>query len=118
MKTDRDRQQYAREAAERAQARMDEASAGLDRLAARIQLREDALIRREIRHGAGELAELEREQRAGSRLDSGNDAAFMREQLVPMLKDGWSLDELAGIGITSDTLSELGILHHLKRDDA
>jgi hypothetical protein len=31
-----------------------------------------------------------------------------------MLKDGWSLDELAGIGITRDTLSSLGILHHLR----
>ncbi|HEX8361177.1 MAG TPA: hypothetical protein VF613_13775 [Longimicrobium sp.] len=115
MKTDQERQQFAREAAERAQARLDEVTAGLARLVARRLRRDEALIRREIRLGADELTEFEREQRGDSRLDAGDDAAFMREQLVPMLKEGWTLEELAGVGITRETLSELGILHHLKR---
>jgi hypothetical protein len=114
MKTDRDRHRLAREAAERAEARLEAANAGLDRLAARRAQGDAALIRREIRQSADELAEIEREERGGSRAETTSDAAFMRQQLIPMLKDGWSLDELAGIGITRETLSSLGILHHLR----
>jgi hypothetical protein len=115
MKTDQDRQQFAREAAERAQAKLDEAAAGLARLAERRLRREDVLIRREIRKSADELAQFERDQRGDERLDAGDEAAFMREQLVPMLKDGWTLEELEGVGVTRETLSALGILHHLKQ---
>ncbi len=109
-----DSQQFAREAAERADAYLAEARAGQERLAARRHWREEALIRREIRHGAEELARHERDRLGDERLHTGEDAAFMREQLVPMLKGGWSLEELEAVGVTRETLSSLGILHHLK----
>ena len=108
-----DPQRFAREAAERAEAQLDEARARLDRLDGRKARRDDALIRREIRRGADGLARHEREQAGEERLHAGDDATFMREQLIPMLKDGWSLEELASVGITRETLSSLGILHHL-----
>ena len=111
----RDRTSYAQEAIARAEQCHDEASASLQRVAERRVRYQEVLIRREIR-----LAELENERAAAieqeqARLDAATDTEFLRDQIEPMLEDGWTLEQLQEIGITRDMLVSLDLYHDVAR---
>ena len=100
----------AQEASARAERMHDEAGEAVRRLAERRVRYQEIVIRREIRH-----AELENEQAAAvereqARLDAASDTEFMRDQIQPMLDDGWTLEQLEEIGITRDMLASLDLL--------
>ncbi len=109
-RTPEERQRFARESAERAEAKQMNAAAVHDRVAARGTARDEALIRREVRHATDTLARLERDEAGDPPLDD----PFMREQIASMLREGWSMEELESVGVTREMLSSLGILHHLR----
>ncbi len=106
---------YARRAAERAEQVYDEASASVDRVAERRVRYQEVVIRREIRQGQREnerAAALDGEQ---ARLDASTESEFLRDQIAPMLEDGWTLQQLEEIGITREMLVSLDLFHEVAR---
>lgn len=105
----------ARASAARAEERLDVAHATLARLDRRWDGFESLMIRREIRKAQQDLEESAEQERARERAEGAADAAFMRDEIVPMLEKGWTREQLAEIGITGELLERLGLLHHFSR---
>ena len=106
---------YARGAAERAEQVHREASASADRVAERRVRYQEVVIRHEIRQAEREneqAAALDREQ---ARLDASSESEFLRDQIAPMLEDGWTLEQLEEIGITREMLVSLDLLPEVAR---
>ncbi len=114
-RVDKDVVEFARDAAERAELSHEQASE-LQRRVAECRVRyHEVVIRREIRQAERENEQAAAEDQERKELDAASEGEFMREQIAPMLEEGWTMEELEEIGISRQLLASLGLLHEVTR---